>query len=93
MRINSLRRHNSKCIIPENATIIKTSITALYLFIRGTDTSLFSKPMQHSYAKLGALEQSNRIPSKDKFRMMPCKTFIMCGACPYHERCMYAVST
>ena len=35
------------------------------------------------------LENSNRIPSKDKFRMMPCKTFIMCGACPYHERCVF----
>lgn len=38
-------------------------------------------------ATLLKLENSNRIPSKDKFRMMPCKTFIMTGGCPYHERC------
>jgi hypothetical protein len=40
-------------------------------------------------ATLMKLESSNRIPSKDKFRMMPCKTFIMTGACPYHERCKH----
>ena len=42
--------------------------------------------------RLNQLERRNRIPSKDKFRMMPCKTFIMCGGCPYHERCKIYVN-
>jgi len=55
---------------------------------------------------LSRLEKDGKIPSKDKFRLLPCnvtkfvihenivehlnlflQTFIMSGACPYHDRC------
>eukprot|EP01032_Pedospumella_encystans_P013942 gene13942-16030_t len=48
-----------------------------------------SDPSDQSEELLQRLEQSGRVPSKDKFRRMACNTFIMTGACPYSDRCVF----
>jgi len=35
------------------------------------------------------MEQSGRIPNKGKFRIFPCLTWVMTGACPYRDRCVF----
>eukprot|EP01032_Pedospumella_encystans_P013891 gene13891-15974_t len=48
-----------------------------------------SDPSDQGEELLQRLEQSGRVPSKDKFRRMACNTFIMTGACPYSDRCVF----
>ena len=64
------------------------------------------KAMHHGFLLLSELEAAGKIPSKSKFRLMPCQvtlvpvfmvrliaepsqTFIMCGCCPYFEKCVF----
>jgi hypothetical protein len=38
---------------------------------------------------LDTLEKEGRIPSCEKYRQFPCRSFIMCGSCPYRFRCVF----
>lgn len=38
---------------------------------------------------LEEMEESGRIPNKGKFRVFPCLTWVMTGACPYRDRCVF----
>ena len=38
---------------------------------------------------LQKLEDSGRVPSKQKYRRMICQTYVSTGACPYHDKCVF----
>lgn len=53
----------------------------------GTDSYSVSEDRTHGL--LEKLEQSGKVPSKEKFRRMACNTYICCGGCPYSDRCVF----
>lgn len=91
--------------IDQHGQLSPVGVAEIQSYVHGTNH--YHNSRHKSDEVLTKLEATNRIPSKDKFRMMPCnvrcffplisnnelilfiQTFIMCGACPYHERCKF----
>lgn len=51
--------------------------------------SYTSQGRTRKMSRVNSQESFNNLSVNDKFRLLPCRTFISTGCCPYHDKCVF----